>query len=1423
MMKQHPLAIAVGLGTLLMLAGCNDDSSNNTAAETPQPNPQPQTTMSVTAIDGYLNKATVWLDLDRDYQLDANEPNVKSGDKGLAELDVTGIDNPEQYPIVVKAVTGETVDEDNPGVTVTKDFIMSAPAGSEVVSPLTTMVDMKVRSEGIPVEQAVEDVASMLGIEAELLTEDYGDNNPQIDTVAVKLVQQSAKSIVSAGVLPNNEDALNENNLVATLADVMNSGDEVGTALKSDRGDEVSDDYDFDRIVNENKNVESDKDKDGVADSEDKFPEDGTEWADTDGDGHGDNLADKFPQDSTEWADADGDNYGDNAADKFPDDPTEWADTDGDGHGDNFADVFPEDSTEWADSDGDNYGDNAADKFPEDSTEWADSDGDGYGDNLADRFPEDSTEWLDSDGDNVGDNRDSYPDNAEKSVADTTTTINNSGPVLISLLSDVRELNTSTTTVVETFNSGNISTTKTTTYSMVGSNRYFGKEEEVSDLSPAGDFVRTRGWEYDFNLDGIVGFRGKAFEQGSRTSQGETFWRYIDESSAQPEGGDNGADSRQFDNLDLVAQIAAKDLTGVDVIQHITQTNEQGESSEKNTQDIKQYSASGFDFDAEEYLPEYQYQMIATFSGGLLTGFEELRDWNADGLVNVSFQLTDVDAQNYTFAYQRPVWSNPHNADFEEYSHYTYVQGKAGELGPQWYEVNRQVSWQDGLKTVLLSGKRFLLDETDGRHQKRTDDDNPDGVLFSQYTTQTRDVSDSEKVESSSWASFALDDSYFGQDRENFTVLSDDMGQDYKIFQRLDNGMWLGHRFAEWGSQNIVDLSGQVEALRAANYELAQITPEQIPGLSNYDGKVLTPSFRIDDSGQPVVWHFITNNSAITGSDDGSYQLLSITLSDNGIKDGWLVNDNGVGTVVISVPVSDSPWDWYNAYWRMMVDIDSFNTNEGGNSYSWTSWLGEFYLDQAQATARALELGVGVKEYTVCTEGDTEWDDVNDVPATSHSYQEFVASATSCQYEAMTVSDIGGKAFYRTNSRGELRHWVLNADGTGQYFKNGYPNGQFTWAINSEGIVVIDYGNGDLDYFAYVSKDDTRISFKLYSEWNEDGQDLKEVWSSGFTYNRPEDYTVRSCKVDLATSNATMADFTTAIQSCGGHHVITEEDAAEIANIKFVRVRGDGDTRAYQFNADNSVAYYRAGENRESSTRRWERTDDGYLKITWDTANPEEYMILANLLYSDDQSSFVVYDVYQDDGQWVKEVWSLVFREYEGNKITECNEGNSPWNSELDQPSAFNVIDDYYAATESCRVRTDDQTLKFTEDMLVGKNDKSSIWALLNTEGTNEQGEPIYKEDERLRFDPNNKGAFVDAEDGEFGFDWQIDDGQLLLSITHQDYAGSTEKMSIVETDGEYFSVKTFWIDTSGEWANPAPAEGEGELTSLIFKQISKD
>lgn len=68
--------------------------------------------------------------------------------------------------------------------------------------------------------------------------------------------------------------------------------------------------------------------------------------------------------------DADGDGYPD-ATDAFPNDPTEWLDTDGDGIGNN------------ADTDDDNDGvPDASDAFPLDPTEWLDTDGDGIGNNA---------------------------------------------------------------------------------------------------------------------------------------------------------------------------------------------------------------------------------------------------------------------------------------------------------------------------------------------------------------------------------------------------------------------------------------------------------------------------------------------------------------------------------------------------------------------------------------------------------------------------------------------------------------------------------------------------------------------------------------------------------------------------------------------------------------------------------------------------------------------------------------------------------------------------------------------------------------------------------------------------------------------------------------------------------------------------------
>jgi len=86
-----------------------------------------------------------------------------------------------------------------------------------------------------------------------------------------------------------------------------------------------------------------DADGDGVFDKDDDFPNEPTQWIDSDGDGYGDNASgndpDVFPNDPNEWKDTDGDEVGDNA-DEFPNDPDEWEDSDGDGIGDN-SDFLP--------------------------------------------------------------------------------------------------------------------------------------------------------------------------------------------------------------------------------------------------------------------------------------------------------------------------------------------------------------------------------------------------------------------------------------------------------------------------------------------------------------------------------------------------------------------------------------------------------------------------------------------------------------------------------------------------------------------------------------------------------------------------------------------------------------------------------------------------------------------------------------------------------------------------------------------------------------------------------------------------------------------------------------------------------------------------------------------------------------------------
>ncbi|GLT13553.1 hypothetical protein [Vibrio algivorus] len=414
-------AIAVAL-MLTGLTACNDSDSNtadNGGAES--------SSYSVTAIDGYLRGAQVWLDLNGNFKLDIGEPSANTGNGGKADLDTTGIDNPEQYSVIVQAIKGETVDEDtitdeNPnGTAVEKAYVMSAPPGESAVTPLSTLVDILIKqsaSDGDSAEQieqkkqkAIATISSQLGLSEDELLGDFIEKG-HTDMVYV------SQNLVAANVFPESADGLeeaakdtsNKNNFSKKAAAVNAFIKKKVAEIKQDPDKSFESE---EPIFTQDSDVVTDSDGDDVADIFDAFPNDATEWVDTDEDSVGDN-ADAFPEDATETQDTDGDGVGDNA-DIFPEDAKEWLDTDKDGVGDN-ADAFPEDANETKDTDGDGVGDNL-DAFPLDQFETTDSDNDGYGDN-SDIFPNDKNEWFDTDGDGVGNNADAFPTDSTE-TADT--------------------------------------------------------------------------------------------------------------------------------------------------------------------------------------------------------------------------------------------------------------------------------------------------------------------------------------------------------------------------------------------------------------------------------------------------------------------------------------------------------------------------------------------------------------------------------------------------------------------------------------------------------------------------------------------------------------------------------------------------------------------------------------------------------------------------------------------------------------------------------------------------------------------------------------------------------------------------------------------------------------------------------------------
>lgn len=164
-LKHTFLALAIA-GALSACGGSDSEavSSNNDTGVTSH-------SLTAKAADGYLIGANACLDLNDNRVCESSEPNAVTGDNG--EFTLTGLteDQLANGVLLIEVIAGQTIDTDNPGVALTQGYSLTAPPGSEFISPLTTMIQNEVE-KGSSVEDAKASVQQKLGLSVDL-TKDY--------------------------------------------------------------------------------------------------------------------------------------------------------------------------------------------------------------------------------------------------------------------------------------------------------------------------------------------------------------------------------------------------------------------------------------------------------------------------------------------------------------------------------------------------------------------------------------------------------------------------------------------------------------------------------------------------------------------------------------------------------------------------------------------------------------------------------------------------------------------------------------------------------------------------------------------------------------------------------------------------------------------------------------------------------------------------------------------------------------------------------------------------------------------------------------------------------------------------------------------------------------------------------------------------
>lgn len=212
-MKTQKSLIALVIASTLTACGGSDSSDQNKdLLINPVVDP---VTLSGKAADGYLVGATMCLDINENKECDADEPQTPSTAGGEFTFEAVTQTQIDGYPLLAEIIPGVTEDADNPGVPLTKTYTLSAPAGYNFVSPLTTLVQNEI-DKGSTLEEAealIKDkLATTLSLSSDYIAgADDNENKDQAEFTRLHQVAQIITNIMASNIAALESTATSEN------------------------------------------------------------------------------------------------------------------------------------------------------------------------------------------------------------------------------------------------------------------------------------------------------------------------------------------------------------------------------------------------------------------------------------------------------------------------------------------------------------------------------------------------------------------------------------------------------------------------------------------------------------------------------------------------------------------------------------------------------------------------------------------------------------------------------------------------------------------------------------------------------------------------------------------------------------------------------------------------------------------------------------------------------------------------------------------------------------------------------------------------------------------------------------------------------------------------------------------------------------